>query len=373
MSIPQFYPNLEQVFSDLHGAWQKQTLPSTLLLVGKAGVGKKKLALELAKLLCCENPADTSCGRCFSCLSVKDNPSQENAGETPYLWLPPLDGTGKDLDTLEKRTEKTLALTKAMVLDPYSVQLITPSAQHRMESVRDLRKKMSFESDRTQVILIPEADRMNPSVANSLLKTLEEAPARTYFVLTTSHPSRILATILSRSLKVRVPSLGAKDFVKVASELGEFAPSQLELLYQFTEGAPGFCLSMDQSWLEELQTLAVEFLHRSFYHRSDLLLDWVENSDFHQDKGDGEKKLALFWRMLTFAVQQLHREYQGMTVQWTGQEEFTRDALKCFSGANQFLMVLEEIEKASQVSSSVRPMVRLTKLGLGISHLLAEN
>ncbi len=372
MSKLKLYPNLEKSYLDLQIAWQKKSLPSTLLFVGKAGVGKKKVLLELAKLLCCEKSTEIACGQCFSCLNVKEDTGQEDAGETPYLWLPPLEGTGKELDSLDKRNEKTVESSKRMVLDPYRTGIIGPNAAHRIDSVRDLRKKMSFQSDRVQVVIIPEADKMSPSVANSLLKTLEETPVRTFFLMTTSNPSRILPTILSRALKVRVPSLSVKDFVKVAGDFGSYEASQLENLYHFSEGAPGFCLSLSGEVLERIENQSVEFLKLAFTHRSDLLLDWIEKSEFHLDKGDGLKQLSLFWRMLSFLMSQFVRKSQGLPILWNAQEGEIDELFEKLPSVELIPLFMIEINKAAQCSNSVRPLVRLSRLGLSLSHLITS-
>ena len=57
------------------------------------------------------------------------------------------------------------------------------------------------------VFIIRRADELNANAANALLKTLEEPPARTHFILLTSRPHRLLDTIRSRTLAVRFAPL----------------------------------------------------------------------------------------------------------------------------------------------------------------------
>jgi DNA polymerase-3 subunit delta' len=74
----------------------------------------------------------------------------------------------------------------------------------RVEQVRDLAQLLALRPHlgRRRVVLIHPADRLHPSAANALLKTLEEPPAETHFVLVTAAPRRLSATILSRCVRL---------------------------------------------------------------------------------------------------------------------------------------------------------------------------
>ena len=74
----------------------------------------------------------------------------------------------------------------------------------RVEQVRDLGQLLALRPHlgRRRVVLIQPADRLHPSAANALLKTLEEPPADTHFILVTAAPRRLPATILSRCVRL---------------------------------------------------------------------------------------------------------------------------------------------------------------------------
>jgi DNA polymerase-3 subunit delta' len=70
----------------------------------------------------------------------------------------------------------------------------------------DLAARYPFEA-RYRVIIIDPAERMTPDAANSILKTLEEPPAHTVFVLISAAPEQMIETVLSRCRRIDVPTL----------------------------------------------------------------------------------------------------------------------------------------------------------------------
>ncbi|HOU94846.1 MAG TPA: DNA polymerase III subunit delta', partial [Polyangiaceae bacterium] len=80
------------------------------------------------------------------------------------------------------------------------------------------------------VFIVRDADELTASAANALLKTLEEPPPRTHFVLLTSRPRRLLPTVLSRSLAVRFGPLPDPVVARILADRG--APPELALLAQ---------------------------------------------------------------------------------------------------------------------------------------------
>lgn len=89
-----------------------------------------------------------------------------------------------------------------------------------------------------RVIIIDAADDMNPSVANSILKVLEEPPKNTYFLLVSHQPSRLLPTIRSRCRLLRCGFLGADD-VAAALEQADVHADGGEALAALSGGSVG--------------------------------------------------------------------------------------------------------------------------------------
>lgn len=146
-------------------SFQGDHLPQTFLFVGPSGIGKKQVALGLAQAILCET-GKAGCGHCPSCLRVA-----KGGHESLRLVLPE-----KNLIKIEQ--------TRA-ILDFLSLRSISAN----------------------RVVIIDEAELMNPQAANSLLKILEEPAVGTYFFLLAPSPTHVLSTLRSRSQIVRFQPL----------------------------------------------------------------------------------------------------------------------------------------------------------------------
>jgi len=150
--------------------------PHAMLVTGPVGIGKRVLAQSLARALLCETAAadGSACGRCPGC-------GYAAAGQHPDLRL---------LEPIE--------------IDDDEVKLVEWISVDR---IRALIRWAEITSHRggAKVALIVPAERMNEAAANALLKTLEEPPAATYFVLVSHLPGRLPATIVSRCQRIVAP------------------------------------------------------------------------------------------------------------------------------------------------------------------------
>ena len=149
---------------------------------GPAGVGKGLLALALARALLCEAPTPLACEACGSCKRASTFSESD-----PSLPAHP------DLLIVERGLYRSvLGGSEASGISIEQIRKIVLS-----------RVGFSPHEGRAVVCLVRGADELTTSAANALLKTLEEPPSRTFFVLITSRPSRLLDTIRSRTLPVR--------------------------------------------------------------------------------------------------------------------------------------------------------------------------
>ena len=177
--------------SDALAPWLQAQLQTLLtrrghawLLQGPSGLGQYELALELARTWLCEQPSEHgACGTCHSChaVDVRTHPDLcVLLPETLSLELGwPLDE--KTQDKLEKKERK-------------------PSKEIRVDAAREMVSFTQFtrSGGRTKVVLIYPAERMNAVTANTILKTLEEPPGETRFVLASEAAHLLLPTIRSR-------------------------------------------------------------------------------------------------------------------------------------------------------------------------------
>ncbi len=246
----------------LQNALVENRFPQAVLIEGERGIGKKALAIELAKTLCCTDAENSPCGKCIGCKLAAD------AGNV-QSWVVPLETAEANAKSASEAGENSKARTvedyKAAYVseifkNPYSVSIFSGVAQISVDQIRNMTAQFSRASAEVRVVIVAEADRMNESAANALLKTLEEVPSNTYFILTSSMPGRLLQTIRSRCLSLRLPPLSMPEVEKTvrAATGNSVSPDALGM----SLGSPGMAMRYDVD-LAENETLALDFLKDS--------------------------------------------------------------------------------------------------------------
>jgi DNA polymerase III subunit delta' len=221
-------------------------LPQVLLFSGPVGIGKQRLALWLAQLLRCEQPAPEPCGSCRGCRLVL------GLAHPDVHWFVPIarPKAGEPDKQVEEAAE-TLAATMEERRGRPLYGVPDGMASHAVASVRLLQRRaaMTAVERGARVFIIGDAERLvpqesSPEAANALLKLLEEPPPGAYFVLTTTDARRLLPTMRSRAVPLR---LGRLTDAEVRAFLAEHlspapAPAALDALVAAASGAIGSAL-----------------------------------------------------------------------------------------------------------------------------------
>jgi len=169
----------EHVTKTLKNAVRTAKLGQAYLFAGPQGVGKTSCARILAKALNCEQgPTEKPCGVCRPCMEIAE---------------------GRSLDVIE----------------------IDGASNRGIDEIRSLRENVKFAplSGKSKVYIIDEVHMLTPEAFNALLKTLEEPPSFVRFVFATTHPDKVLPTILSRCQRFDFARLPAARIVGKLKEI----------------------------------------------------------------------------------------------------------------------------------------------------------
>jgi DNA polymerase-3 subunit delta' len=194
-------------------------LPQVFIVSGPAGVGKQRLALWLGQLVLCREPGLEPCGECRSCRMVS------GLAHPDLHWFVPIPRPkAADPDKAIEEAAQALAEVMAERRDRLLYGPPDGMASHSMASVRLLHRQASLTSVEggRRVFILGEAERLiaqesSQEAANALLKLLEEPPPGSLFVLTTVEPRRLLPTMRSRAVPVRLHRLSdeeVRDFLE---------------------------------------------------------------------------------------------------------------------------------------------------------------
>lgn len=168
----------ERIIEMLRSQIRTGRVAGAYLFAGPEGVGKRFLAINFAKALNCLKGSDDSCDACTSCRKI-DNRNHPD------------------------------------------VQVIEPSGNWlKIDQIRTMQRRASFRAmeGKYKVFIVLKAERMTDEAANSLLKTLEEPPSDTIFILIAVNVSMILPTILSRCQMFRFHRIPRETIVRALKE-----------------------------------------------------------------------------------------------------------------------------------------------------------
>ncbi len=171
----------EHVVRTLSNAVTQEKVHHAYLFVGSRGTGKTSMAKILAACLnCVDGPTISPCGHCDSCVSIANATS---------------------LDVIE----------------------MDAASNNSVDDIRDLREKVAYApvSGRHKVYILDEAHMLSQQAWNAFLKTLEEPPPRTIFVLATTEAQKVLPTVVDRCHRFDFGRPSVEQVAKVLARVAE--------------------------------------------------------------------------------------------------------------------------------------------------------
>jgi len=202
----------------LRKAIREETVAKAYLFSGPDGIGKKQVALTLAAALNCQEGGDDACGKCNSCLKIKNN-------QHPDLHLIKDENNSIKIDQIRE-------LERRISLKPYEARI--------------------------KVYIIDNAHNLTAESSNALLKTLEEPPRDSVIILVSSKPTLLFKTIISRCQSIRFYPLIRKDLENLLKSDYGLDSLEAHFLAYFCEGRAGGAMRLKEA---------------GFYHEKNKVID----------------------------------------------------------------------------------------------------
>jgi len=202
---PQTIEELDskEVREKLSNVLGSPSVSHAFLFTGPKGLGKTSTARIVAKSLNCEKKTKgiEPCNKCSQCISITN---------------------GTNMDVLE----------------------IDGASNRGIDEIRDLREKIKLSpmSARKKVYIIDEVHMLTQEAFNALLKTLEEPPSHVVFILCTTEPHKVPATILSRCLRIQFKKATEEELIRsferiIKREKLEGGKEALRLIANLSDGS----------------------------------------------------------------------------------------------------------------------------------------
>lgn len=219
---------------------RENRLPHALLFHGPEGSGKLALAVSLARYLLCLHPGDADgCGVCPSCRMAAKLEHPDLHFSFPII---------RSKDAASSVSDVHLTAWRRQVLaNPYfsfRTWLEDMEAENQQAMIYTaesdaIQRKLSLKSSQggCKVMVIWRPEKMNTECANKLLKLIEEPPSRTYFLLVSQEPEKVLSTILSRTRQIFVHALDTDTIGKALVERERLEPEQAMQVARVAHGS----------------------------------------------------------------------------------------------------------------------------------------
>jgi DNA polymerase-3 subunit delta' len=186
------------------------------LLLGDAGMGKRRFARAFAKMLLCGGADFAECAPCGNCMACR----LFNTGALDDYFFAEPSGQGQKMS-------------------------ISVDTARRIKDWFSLRPLYSPR----KVCVIAQADHMTEQAQNALLKTLEEPPAYGIAILTASNPGMLLDTVQSRCAVTRLSGYSENELCEILRAITAKRPSDshIGLLARLSDGNPGQAIDLARS------------------------------------------------------------------------------------------------------------------------------
>jgi DNA polymerase-3 subunit delta' len=341
------------------------------LFLGPEGSGSLPMAWAYAQYISCTNKTESdSCGECSSCVKY-------NKLVHPDLHFVYPVALSKDVKT---SSDAAVEWREALLDNPYITlfqwfELLSAENKQAVigvdESAEILRKLSltTYEAE-YKIMIIWQAEKMNPAAANKLLKILEEPPDKTLFILVCESEDQLLKTIVSRTQLIKINKIGDADLIEALVTRHQLSPTDAEKIAHLADGNYAEALNL----LNENENAALNLTSFQKLMRSSLKFDPKAVLSFIDDMSvSGRERQKNF---LTYALHIMRESIimnygDGSLTKLTMEEQAFVQKFAPFIHSNNIERFIEELNKAHfHMERNANPKILFMDLAFKFNELL---
>jgi DNA polymerase III subunit delta' len=365
-----------------HGELKQQLIHSVregrishaLLFLGTEGSGTLPLAVAFAQFVSCENrAASDSCGECNSCLKFSKLIHPDVHFSFPVSPVPKI-SKPKSVDFINE-------WRKALTENPYlsftdwtqQIEIENKQPQIAVEESSDIIRYLSLKSVeggyKFVILWLPE--KLNPSAANKLLKSLEEPEPHTLFILVSENYEHILSTISSRTQLIRVNRISDSDIADALEKSHGTSSTDTENISRLAEGNYNYAVKLlgEHEEKEDLTTFFLEWMRLCVSSDYKKMSAWVE--DMQERKREGQKNFLSFAISISRECLMINYSEDSLALLPESDKE-KLNLFFPFINLNNAQQVLNELNKAYyHIERNANPKILFIDLSIRMKRLLA--
>jgi DNA polymerase-3 subunit delta' len=352
---------------------QENRVSHAQLFLGPEGSGNLALAIAYAQYLSCEKKQDDdSCGTCSSCIKYSKLVHPDLHFSYPVANTKEISSKAKSIDFIKNWRAAVLEMPYLNLNEWYEyIGIENKQALISVEDATEIIRKLNFKSFESEykVMIIWMPEKLRTEAANTLLKILEEPPAKTLFILVAENHDQLIKTILSRTQIVKIPRLSDADLVQYLSAHFDNSSNDIKRIVHLCNGNCNEALHMVQKeQSNNLFELFQQWMRLCYKRDHRGLLLWGEG----MSKTGREKQKSFLSYSLHIIRECLVLNYAAAELVFMDGEDLSfAHKFKAFIHFNNGQELSDKLNEAHfHIERNANPKILFMDLSLGISSLL---
>ena len=340
------------------------------LFLGQNGTGALPLALAYAQYVNCENPGENdSCGECGSCQKMMTYSHPDLHFSFPFISSK----SGSNTESTEYYTDwkEAIAENPYMNYHDWMEKLEADNKQgnisaHECRSIlRKLSLKPMYEGYKILIMWMPE---YLGKEGNILLKSLEEPPENTLFLLVAQDEEMLLPTILSRTQMTRIPRLGDEDVRQALMNTFSMSAEEANRIAMLADGNFNEALKLQKATENDYSQEFIEWMRICFALNMPAIIKWVDS--MAGTGRENQKSFLLYSISLIRECLLMNKGLSSLNRVLESEKDFVKKFSPFVNEGNIYELIRHFNESHYYIERNAHPKILFFNLSLLIHELL---